>query len=52
MLMARGPALKVYMNRQRMANVPDISIPAGLPNQFEIRLAASTGPMITNVRFA
>jgi outer membrane protein OmpA-like peptidoglycan-associated protein len=52
MLMARGPALKVYMNRQRMANVPDISVPAGLPNQFEIRLAATTGPMITNVRFA
>ena len=51
MFMARGPALKVYMNRQRMASVPDISAAAGLPNQFEIRLWASTHPMITNVRF-
>jgi outer membrane protein OmpA-like peptidoglycan-associated protein len=52
MFMARGPALKVYMDRQRMASVPDISAPAGLPSQFEFRLWASTGPMITNVRFA
>ena len=52
MLMARGTALKVYMDRQRMANVPDISAAAGLPSQFEIRLAATTGPMISNVRFA
>lgn len=52
MFMARGPALKVYMNRQRLANVPDISAEAGMPSQFELRLWASTGPMITNVRFA
>lgn len=52
MFMGRGTALKVYMNRQRMVNVPDISAAAGMPNQFELRLWASTQPMITNVRFA
>lgn len=52
MFMARGPALKVYMDRQRVASVPDISTAAGLPNQLEIRLWASTGPMVTTVRFA
>ena len=52
MFMARGQALKVYIDQQRMASVPDISVPAGLPSQLEIRLWAKTGPMITNVRFA
>ena len=52
MFMARGPALKVYMDLQRMANAPDISAAAGMPGQLEIRLWAPTGPMITNVRFA
>ena len=52
MFMARGPALKVYMDRQRMASVPDISAATGTPTQLEIRLWATTGPMITNVRFA
>jgi len=52
MFMARGPALKVYMDRQRMASVPDISAAAGMPNQFELRLWAPTQPMITNVRYA
>lgn len=52
MFMARGTALKAYMDRQRMANVPEISPAAGPPLELEIRLWASTGPMITNVRFA
>ena len=52
MFMARGPALKVYMDRQRMANVPEISMSAGAPAHIDIRLWAPTGPMITNVRFA
>ncbi len=52
MFMARGAALKGYMDRQRLVNVPDISASAGMPNKFEIRLWASTKPMITNVRFA
>jgi outer membrane protein OmpA-like peptidoglycan-associated protein len=52
MLMARGTALKVYLDRQRMANVPDVTVPAGAPEAIEIRLWASTQPMIANVRFA
>jgi outer membrane protein OmpA-like peptidoglycan-associated protein len=52
MFMARGPALKVYMDSQRLTNVPDISAAEGMPGQIEIRLWATTGPMITNVRFA
>jgi outer membrane protein OmpA-like peptidoglycan-associated protein len=52
MFMARGTALKAYIDRQRLVNVPDISAAAGMPSLFEIRLWASTKPMITNVRFA
>jgi outer membrane protein OmpA-like peptidoglycan-associated protein len=49
MLMARGPALKVYVDRQRVASVPEVN---GAPDSLHIRLWADTGPMITNVRFA
>lgn len=52
MLMARGPMLKVYLDRQRMANVPDVHAAAGAPTELEIRLWAPSGPRITNVRFA
>jgi len=52
MFMARGTALKAYIDRQRMANVPDISAPVGMPGEIEFRLWASTKPMIRNVRFA
>lgn len=52
MLLGRGPALKVYMDRQRLANVPDVTMAAGPTVQFDIRLWAQTHPMITNVRFA
>ncbi len=52
MFMARGTALKAYIDRQRMASMPDISTAAGSPVDLEIRLWASTKPMITNVRFA
>lgn len=52
MLMARGTALKVYLDRQRLANVPDITARAGLPKLLEFRLWANNQPMITNVRFA
>jgi len=52
MFMARGTSLKVYIDRQRMASVPDVSGPAGVPTELEIRLWAPTHPMITNVRFA
>jgi len=52
MFMARGASLKVYLDCQRMANVPDVSAAAGVPTDLEIRLWAPTHPMITNVRFA
>ncbi|MFN0151814.1 MAG: OmpA family protein [bacterium] len=52
MVMARGTVLKAYIDRQRMASVPDISESNGMPTNLEIRLAASTHPMITNVRYA
>jgi len=52
MLMARGKSIKAYMDRQRLASVPEILATAGAPREIEIRLAASTKPMITNVRFA
>jgi outer membrane protein OmpA-like peptidoglycan-associated protein len=52
MFMARGTALKVYIDRQRMTSVPDISAPAGMPEEIELRLWAPTKPMIANVRLA
>lgn len=51
MLMARGTALKVYLDRERMANVPDVTAP-GTPVEFNFNLGAPSKPMITNVRFA
>lgn len=52
MFMARGTGIKVYIDRQRLASVPEISTQWGKPVELEIRLWASTKPMITNVRFA
>ena len=52
MLLARGPALKIYVDRERVSNAPDVTSAAGLPREFEWRLWAKSGPMITNVRFA
>jgi outer membrane protein OmpA-like peptidoglycan-associated protein len=52
MFMARGTALKVYVNRQRVANVPEINPENGPPDNFEIWLWSDKEPMITNVRFA
>jgi outer membrane protein OmpA-like peptidoglycan-associated protein len=52
MFMARGTAVKGYIDRQRLANVPDISATAGMPKTIEFRLWSQTKPMITNVRFA
>jgi outer membrane protein OmpA-like peptidoglycan-associated protein len=54
MFMARGTALKVYMDRERLANVPDVT-GRGTPAEFDFRLWAGGKPdrlMITNVRFA
>lgn len=52
MFMARGTAIKAYMNRQRLASVPEYAQAAGAPSTLEIRLWAPTQPMIANVRFA
>ncbi len=54
MFMGRGTSVKAYMDRERLANVPDVS-GAGTPAEFDFRLWAPGKPvklMITNVRFA
>jgi OmpA-OmpF porin, OOP family len=50
--MARGTSIKAYMDRQRLASVPEIQGRGGAPRELEIRLWADTKPMIANVRFA
>lgn len=52
MIMARGTAVKAYMDRQRMASVPEIAVASGKPALLEFRLWAATHPMIANVRLA
>jgi outer membrane protein OmpA-like peptidoglycan-associated protein len=52
MFMARGSAVKVYIDRQRLANVPEIDPAPGAPNTFSFRLWSDKLPMISNVRFA
>jgi outer membrane protein OmpA-like peptidoglycan-associated protein len=52
MFMARGKALKVYIDQQRVANVPDMSAKAGMPNMLEFRMFSPNKPMIANLRFA
>jgi hypothetical protein len=52
MLMARGKALKAYVDRQRAVNIPEIFGGHGMPTAFEFRFWSVGKPMITNVRFA
>ena len=52
MLMARQNGLKVYMDRERMVNAPELSTQVGPAVAIDIRLWANTQPMITNVRYA
>ena len=52
MLMARGPALKVYIDRQRVASIPEIDPANGAPESIQFLLWSDKEPMITNVRFA
>jgi len=52
MFMGRGTAVKAYVDRQRLASVPEVSDANGAAVKFDIRFWASTKPMITNVRFA
>jgi outer membrane protein OmpA-like peptidoglycan-associated protein len=52
MVMVRGPSVKVYVDRQRMASVPEVSMTDGMPTDIELRMFTSTQPMIANVRYA
>jgi outer membrane protein OmpA-like peptidoglycan-associated protein len=52
MFMARGTALKVYVDRQRVASIPEIDPANGAPESIEFLLWSDKEPMITNVRFA
>jgi OmpA-OmpF porin, OOP family len=52
MFMARGKAIKVYVDRQRMASIPEIDPTHGSPGNIDIHLWSDKEPMITNVRFA
>jgi len=52
MLMARVKGLKIYMDRQRLVNLPEVDGSHGPATKLQIRLWAETKPMITNVRYA
>jgi OOP family OmpA-OmpF porin len=52
MFQARGASLKAYMDRERLANVPEIATAGGPPNVLDIFLGAPTHPLITGVRYA
>jgi outer membrane protein OmpA-like peptidoglycan-associated protein len=52
MFMARGTALKVYIDRQRLANVPEINAAPGAPDNIDIKLSSDKDALITNVRYA
>lgn len=52
MVLGRGPALKIYVDTQRVINVPDAT-GAGAATQVQIEFSQmDCQPMITNVRFA
>lgn len=54
MFLGRGSALKIYMDRDRLGNIPDVSA-AGTPSKIDFRLWAPGNQaklMITDVRFA
>jgi len=54
MFLGRGATVKAYMDRERLASVPDVT-GSGAPAEFDFRLWAPNmpvRPMITNVRFA
>ncbi len=52
MFMARGNALKVYIDQQRVSSIPEIDLTNGQPDHLVISLWSDKEPMITNVRFA
>ena len=52
MFLARGKTIKAYVDRERVASVPETTDKAGPVKEFEFRLWESGRPMIANVRFA
>ncbi len=52
MVMARKTGIKVYMDQQRLASMPEVWNKYWPAVALEIRLWANTKPMITNVRYA
>lgn len=52
MLMARGKGLKVYVDRQRLVNLPEVSDRWGPVTAIDLRLWAQDELRIANVRFA
>jgi outer membrane protein OmpA-like peptidoglycan-associated protein len=52
-ILARGAALKVYVDTQRMLNIPEVTAEYGAIGEIQIDMSApAMNPMITNVRFA
>lgn len=51
MFMARGTSIKTYIDRDRLASVPEVSA-RGVATEIDFRLWSTEKPMITNVRFA
>ena len=51
MFLGRGTAMKVYIDRERVASIPDVT-GQGKPAEIQFTLGAPSKPMITNVRFA
>ena len=51
MFLGRGSALKAYIDRERMANIPDVTA-EGAATEINFHLGAPSKPMIANVRFA
>jgi outer membrane protein OmpA-like peptidoglycan-associated protein len=51
MFLARGKAIKAYLDRERMGNIPEYES-ADPPTEIEFHLGAASPPMITNVRLA
>jgi hypothetical protein len=51
MFLGRGTAVKAYLDRERVANIPDVSA-QGTATAFDIHLGSPAKPMIGNVRFA
>ncbi len=52
MLLARGKAIKGYVDQGRFVNVPEYDAAHGDPAEFDFRIGSDDRPMISHVRFA